>query len=125
VTTTSSPCTFSTQHDWQPIDGWCARYRCKECRIVGYRPRVVTLGVEGGPFGRIAITPYVCGATRDGERCGGPAEWKQKGTWRCGEHLLNNNNRTAAARAAHPKTKSATRPVVPALAPAAGPAADT
>src|ERR1700730_16254840 len=64
--TNPSTSTLSHQHDWPPIDGWCARYRCKGCRIVGYRPRVVTLGVDGGPYGRTAITPYVCASTRGG-----------------------------------------------------------
>jgi hypothetical protein len=103
--------TLSHQHDWQPINGWTARYRCKGCRVVGYRPRIVTLHVAGGPYGSTAVTPYICSAQQGGQRCGCPAEWKQKRAWRCREHLLNSSH-TATARAALVRNESAARPSV-------------
>ena len=109
--------TLYHQHDWQPIDGWCGRYRCKTCRIAGYRPRIVTLDVEGGPYGGTAITPYVCAVTRGGVRCGCPAEWRQKGTWKCREHSLSRRPTVVRPRPERARPKeSATRAVVPAVA---------
>src|SRR3981081_1663412 len=77
----------SHRHDWRPIDGWSARHRCRDCGAVGYKPRVVTIGVEGGPYGSTRITPYVCAVKHAGLRCGCPAVKKTRGTWNCGDHL--------------------------------------
>jgi hypothetical protein len=89
---------FSTHlHSWQPIDGWCARYRCIECGAVGYKPRLVTIDVEGGPYGTMKITPYLCAVKRAGLRCGCPALKKARGAWKCRAHLPNPSNHTRAA----------------------------
>ena len=28
-------------HDWQPISGWYARYRCSICRVIGRKPGAI------------------------------------------------------------------------------------
>src|SRR5260221_14564561 len=68
----------SHTHDWQPIDGWTARYRCWQCGVIAYKPRVVTILVDGGPYGSMKVTPYVCTATRAGSRCGCPPIAKRR-----------------------------------------------
>jgi hypothetical protein len=40
-------------HDWQPISGWYARYRCSHCAVVGCKFGVVT-GYGSLPSSRIA-----------------------------------------------------------------------
>jgi hypothetical protein len=93
-------------HDWTPIDGWTARYRCTVCFVVGYKPRVVTVGVEGGPYGSMQITPYLCGAKRGADRCGCPAQSKRGGTWKCRSHLLKTSGQhIVAARDALARTE--------------------
>jgi hypothetical protein len=87
------------RHNWQPIGGWRARYRCRECGAVGYKPRLVTMDVEGGPYGSTRITPCVCAVTRAGLRCGCPAVSKTRGAWKCRAHLSNSPANTHGARA--------------------------
>jgi hypothetical protein len=90
----------SHYHNWQPIDGWRARYRCRDCRAVGYKPRLVTMDVEGGPYGGMRITPYVCAFAREGLRCGCPAVKKLRGSWKCPTHVCRGLPiHTTAARA--------------------------
>jgi hypothetical protein len=78
-------------HHWQPIDGWRARYRCPDCGAVGYKPRLVTTEVEGGPYGSTRVTPYVCSVKRAGLRCGCPAVKKLRGGWKCRAHAANHS----------------------------------
>lgn len=80
--TTNSPALCA--HDWQPIDGWYARYRCARCHVIGCKFGVVqakhvTRSNE--------IQPYRCEVRRGGERCNAPAvssSWGKK--FRCAEH---------------------------------------
>lgn len=63
------PCAVGS-HAWEPIRGWCGRYSCLECRVVGYRGVVM-----GEVAGRRAmdILPYRC------PRCHGPTtKWRRK-----------------------------------------------
>jgi hypothetical protein len=97
------------EHRWQPIPNWYARYRCTICSVVGCKPRVVTALVDGGAYGSPHVTPYVCGATRGGVKCGNPAQAKKKGgVWRCREHLLT--SATSSARSALAQKKSSATP---------------
>jgi hypothetical protein len=72
-------------HDWQPIDGWYARYRCTVCHVLGCK-----FGVVVGPHGghrSFEIKPYRCEAVRGGVKCNAPAVhgWRGK-KFRCAEH---------------------------------------
>ena len=80
-------------HDWQPISGWYARYRCSICRVIGRKP-----GAIHPQRGRsAAIEPYRCEAKSRGERCMEPAvhAWRGKNL-RCAAH--RHPGRTAGAR---------------------------
>ena len=72
-------------HDWQPIDGWYARYRCTRCLAIGCKFGVV-VGLHGG-HRSFEIQPYRCEAVRGGLRCNVPAvqSWRGK-NFRCAEH---------------------------------------
>jgi len=39
-------------HDWQPVEGWQARYQCTRCYVLGRKLRVLTIHRQGGPIGR-------------------------------------------------------------------------
>jgi len=83
------------EHDWQPIEGWYARYRCARCRVIGYKP-----GAVHRQHARcMEITPYRCELRRGGERCAEPAvrSWRGK-KFRCAGHC--GAGRTAEARTA-------------------------
>jgi hypothetical protein len=70
-------------HDWQPIEGWYARYRCARCRVIGYKPGAVH---PGNPRG-MAIVPYRCESKCHGARCSEPAVHNWKGAkFRCAAH---------------------------------------
>jgi hypothetical protein len=88
----------SHRHDWQPIDGWRARYRCRDCGVIGRKRGAVTII---GPWelrdvmeppepvaGGAEVTPYACTLKCAGLRCGCPAV-KKTGSrrWRCSAHL--------------------------------------
>jgi len=81
------------EHDWQPIQGWYARYRCGQCRIIGYKPGAV----RPQNARCMEITPYRCEVRRDGQRCAEPAvhSWCGK-KFRCAAHARP--GRTAKAR---------------------------
>jgi hypothetical protein len=79
-------------HDWQPISGWYARYRCSICGVIGGKP-----GAIQPQRGRTAIEPYRCEAKRGGERCTEPAVHAWRGrNLRCAAH--RHPGRTAGAR---------------------------
>lgn len=80
-------------HDWQPIMGWYARYRCAICRVIGYKPGAVHTQHARS----MAITPYRCEVRCGGKRCAGPAvhSWRGK-KLRCAVHV--HSGRTAKAR---------------------------
>jgi len=59
------PCKHGA-HDWKPIQGWSGRYRCRVCRVIGYR-KAETKGRDESPVGGSVIAPYVC------RKCRGPA----------------------------------------------------
>jgi hypothetical protein len=81
------------EHDWQPIQGWYARYRCSRCRVIGYKPGAV----RPQNARSVEITPYRCEVRREGERCAGPAvhAWHGK-KFRCAAHC--GGGRTGKAR---------------------------
>jgi hypothetical protein len=81
------------EHDWQPIQGWFARYRCGRCRVIGYKPGAV----RPQNARCMEIMPYRCEARRDGQRCAEPAvhSWRGK-KFRCAAHLRQ--GRTGKAR---------------------------
>ena len=81
------------EHDWQPIQGWYARYRCGKCRIIGYKPAAV----RPQNARSTTITPYQCEVRRDGQRCVEPAvhSWYGK-KFRCAAHVRP--GKTAKAR---------------------------
>lgn len=80
-------------HDWQPIVGWYARYRCSVCGVIGYKPGAV----HPKHARSMAITPYRCEAKSGGKRCEGHAvhNWRGK-NFRCAAHRYP--GRTAEAR---------------------------
>lgn len=63
-------------HEWQPVKGWCGRYRCPLCQAFGYNARSV-LG-----FGGWSIVPYKCtkcsawAVCKERVRPGGPKYWR-------------------------------------------------
>jgi hypothetical protein len=71
-------------HDWQPIPGWYARYRCSICHAVGAKFGVV----QGKHCKRsMEIHPYRCGARCGGVKCERPAVHSVHGKkFRCAEH---------------------------------------
>jgi hypothetical protein len=80
-------------HDWQPIMGWYARYRCAICHVIGHKP-----GAVHPQHARCtAITPYRCEVRCGGKRCAAPAvhSWRGK-KLRCAAHV--HSGRTAKAR---------------------------
>jgi hypothetical protein len=59
-------------HDWQPIPGWYARYRCSICQVIGCK-----FGVVVGPYREhprsVQIAPYRCESRCGGVKCNEPA----------------------------------------------------
>jgi hypothetical protein len=71
-------------HDWQPIPGWRARYRCSKCNVIGAKFGIV----PGSRSHSLAIEPYRCGERCDGGRCSELAVekvWGEK--LRCAAHV--------------------------------------
>jgi hypothetical protein len=78
-------------HDWKPVAGWYARYRCAICGGFGYKQRFIRtdeLGPGGPPktMGSDRIKPYLCAHKPGGASCGGFAVKKENGRWKCAEH---------------------------------------
>jgi hypothetical protein len=70
-------------HDWQPIDGWCARYRCAPCNVIGCKLGVVEPWRRTG----MAIEPYRCESPCGGEPCDQPAVHRSRSKgFRCEAH---------------------------------------
>ena len=81
-------------HDWQPISGWPARYRCCICRVLGCKFRLVT----GHRARSMEIEPHRCEAVRGGKRCSEPAVFARRGRhFRCAAHQVPGH----AVRARH------------------------
>jgi hypothetical protein len=101
----------SHRHDWQPITGWRARYRCNGCGVIARKPRLVTHLYPWGPANPDAtpkITPYVCTLKIGELRCGCLAVKKiGRKKWRCRAHLLAPAIHTMAAVLARPNWKDA------------------
>lgn len=47
------------EHDWLPIPGWYARYRCAECKALGYKSNV-TADSKYNPWVQARVLPYHC-----------------------------------------------------------------
>lgn len=45
------------EHDWQPVPGWGARYRCTKCQAYGHKANITNQIVK---IPMIGIVPYVC-----------------------------------------------------------------
>lgn len=105
-------------HDWQPISGWYARYRCSSCHVIGCK-----LGVVDPRRGRGAeIEPYRCEVRRGGERCSEPAVYARRGKgFRCAAH--RRPGPTARARSELAAAEGAG--AIPAGEPARAPASRT
>lgn len=79
------------EHVWDPVSGWTGRYRCRGCRILGYRGLV--LGeVMADSSRQSAIIPYICQAPgcRRGavqRRTRDPETGRRRVVQRCREHL--------------------------------------
>lgn len=98
------------EHDWQPIPGWYARYRCARCRAIGCKFGVVCPAVA---HRSVEIRPYRCEAVRGGEKCNAPAvQGKPARKLRCAEHA-HLGGRTGLARKAH----DALNPSLPTASP--------
>lgn len=61
-----TPC--ADDHDWQPIQGWYARYRCDKCRVVAYK-KLVTRSTRNR-HKNVLMHPYKC------PKCHGPTTQK-------------------------------------------------
>jgi hypothetical protein len=73
-------------HDWQPIPGWYARYRCSICQVIGCK-----FGVVVGPYREhprsVQIAPYRCESRCGGVKCNEPAVHASYGKkFRCAAH---------------------------------------
>jgi len=92
-------------HDWQPIPGWYARYRCTLCNVIGCK-----LGVVQPKEARssVEIQPYRCASRCRGERCSEPAVhgWRGK-AFRCEAHRAGHGARARRELVAPAKAASA------------------
>ena len=64
----------SVPHEWEAVRGWCGRYRCRACGVLGYRGVVVAPFVPSG-----VILEYKC------PKCHGPTtafRYKRPGEYR-------------------------------------------
>jgi hypothetical protein len=57
---------FECGHDWQPLERWSGRYRCRDCRTIAYRKLVIGRAKRGRPE---EIIPYKC-------KCGNLATYR-------------------------------------------------
>jgi hypothetical protein len=76
------------EHEWQPAQGWYARYRCSRCGAFGFKQRIVTVEAARavGAIGTERVTPYACKARPGGVACGRPAVTKENKVWKCAVH---------------------------------------
>jgi hypothetical protein len=116
-------------HDWQPIPGWYARYRCTHCSVLGCKFGVVVAPHGGHRSNEIA--PYRCQAQCCGAKCNEPAVHGEGGAnkLRCAAHRPGQAARArrelAAAKAAQATQATAATVVEPPVAPSGeGPAAE-
>jgi len=67
--------------NWEPIPGWHGRYRCPECGVIAYKPRVI-----GTPKRGPRMTIYICGVRgcKNGAVCKELVGMEKQ--WRCAEH---------------------------------------
>jgi len=94
-------------HDWQPIAGWYARYRCSICQVIGCKFGIVVARYRQRST---AIQPYRCEARVAGHRCNEPAVhgWYGK-KFRCAAH--HHPGRATVARKKLGKTDESVAPV--------------
>ncbi len=72
------------KHDWQPISGWSARYRCSKCKAIGHKENV-TVRYDGTkkPKRGLGVVEYRC----QKKGCDAPAQVGDRhGKRRCFEH---------------------------------------
>jgi hypothetical protein len=80
-------------HDWQPVEGWQARYQCTRCYVLGRKLRVLTIHRQGGPIGRPGVSPYRCRFKSHGVPCRARAVACFDGTLRCAVHACGEHTR--------------------------------
>lgn len=73
-------------HDWEPIEGWRARYHCHLCGSIGRKERLVLPPRTDGSKGRPGITSYRCHFRAGGKRCNAFAVARVDGKPRCPAH---------------------------------------
>jgi hypothetical protein len=98
-------------HDWQPIPGWYARYRCASCGVIGCKFGLVNPHLRGRGT---EIEPYKCQARPGGQKCDQPAvhAWRGKG-FKCAAHRYPGRAARARQQLAAAKdaaTQAATTP---------------
>jgi hypothetical protein len=69
-------------HDWQPVEGWYARYRCSVCRVLGCKFGVI----DSDRAGSTVIEPYRCEENHGHERCSEEAVARISGLMCCRRH---------------------------------------
>ena len=104
-------------HDWQPISGWYARYRCSHCSVVGCKFGVVT------GYGSMTVEPYRCATRRGGVRCTELAVMRRNHEMRCKEHGAGRRATSARQKAASSRGADAAVVSAAAAASTAAPAA--
>ena len=89
-------------HDWQPVEGWRAQYRCALCGSIGRKIRAITLDDADGPVGPPGITAYRC-RLKDGNgvRCQARAVTRVDGKPRCTAHACGEHTRAARESLLH------------------------
>lgn len=69
-------------HDWERIDRWVARYRCRKCQAYGYRKAALSKGYKARGY-KPSITEYRC----QHPGCENPAQVSNKpGQRKCFQH---------------------------------------
>ena len=88
-------------HDWQPVEGWRARYQCSLCGAIGRKRRVLTMLRAGGPLGDAGVTVYRCRFVSDGVRCRARAVVRVGRELRCADHCPGGHTRAAREALRH------------------------
>ncbi|MGD0525072.1 MAG: hypothetical protein ABSE49_08005 [Polyangiaceae bacterium] len=88
-------------HEWQPVEGWQARYQCTLCHALGRKLRVLTLHKFGGPIGRPGVTAYRCRFKSNGVQCRTRAVARVDGTLRCKAHCCGQHTRAGRDSLGH------------------------
>jgi hypothetical protein len=88
-------------HDWQPVEGWRARYQCSLCEAIGRKRRVLTMDRVGGPLGGPGVTEYRCTFRSNGVRCSARAVARVGRELRCADHCPGGHTKAARKALRH------------------------